>query len=81
MYVQIGCGARVVLIQQSVSAHACKEEAELCAEEGPDFPNYTAELVESLSTTLVTAHGLCSSSTPGLNSPSSVWKEPSLRCG
>lgn len=81
MHVQIGRGAGEILIQQSVSAHACKEEAELCAEEGPDSPNYTVEIGEGLGTTPFMAHGLCSSSPPSSNSPSSVWKELSLRCG
>lgn len=80
MYVQIGCGAREVLVQQSVSVRACQEEAELWAEGGPDAPNYTEELGEGLGTTLKT-HGLCRSSTPSSNNPSSVWKEPCLRCG
>lgn len=81
MYVQIGRGAAEVPIQQSVSVHVCKEEAELCAEEGPDSPVYTVELGEVLGTTIFMAQGLCSSSTPGSNSPSNVWKEPSLRRG
>lgn len=54
MYVQIGRGAGEVLIQQSVSAHACKEEVELCAEEAPDSPKYTVELGEGLDTTFFT---------------------------
>lgn len=54
MYIQIGCGAGEVLIQQSVSTHACKEEAELCAEEGQGSPKYTVQLGEGLDTTLFT---------------------------
>lgn len=56
MYVQIGRGAGEVLIQPSVSAHACTEEAEPYAEEGPDSPSYTVELGEGLNTMLFVVH-------------------------
>lgn len=69
-------------MQQSVLARGFKKGTELYAEEGPDSPNPTAKPGEGLGPTFFTAHGLYnSSSTPGPNSPPSVWKEPSLRSG